>query len=74
MALNKFGRTVAEVEREHIMDTLTGCDGNRTRAAKFLGISLRGLRIKLRHFDQLGSQIPAANFCSRSSDESAVRC
>ena len=55
MALNRFGSTLAEVEREHILDTLTCCDGNRTRAAKFLDVSLRCLRMKLHQFDQSGS-------------------
>ena len=40
--------SVADVERRHILDTLRHCDGNRTRAAKLLGISIRGLRNKLR--------------------------
>jgi DNA-binding NtrC family response regulator len=58
MALNRFGFTLAEVEREHILETLACCHGNRTRAAKFLDISLRGLRMKLRDFDQNGSMVP----------------
>ena len=55
MALNRFGYTLADVEREHILDTLNCCDGNRTRAAKFLDISLRCLRMRLHRFDQAGS-------------------
>jgi two-component system, response regulator FlrC len=47
MALSRFGSTLAEVEREHILETLTCCDGNRTRTAKFLDISVRCLRTKL---------------------------
>src|SRR5215211_4054488 len=46
--------TVSEVERQHILDTLRRCHGNRTRAAKLLGISLRGLRLKLREYGQEG--------------------
>jgi hypothetical protein len=42
----QFGSTLATVEREYILDTLAHCDGNRTNAAKLLGISLRCLRIK----------------------------
>lgn len=59
MALNRFGSTLAEIEREHILDTLTCCDGNRTRAAKFLNISLRCLRMKLHQFGQSGSPVAA---------------
>ena len=55
MALNRFGYTLADVEREHILDTLNCCDGNRTRAAKFLDISLRCLRMRLHQFHQAGS-------------------
>ena len=39
--------TLAEVERRHILDTLELCENNRTRAAKVLGLSIRGLRLKL---------------------------
>ncbi len=60
MALSRFGCTLAEVEREHILATLACCDGNRSRAAKFLDISLRCLRMKLRHFVQSGSMVPPA--------------
>ncbi len=60
MALSRFGCTLAEVEREHILETLTCCDGNRSRAAKFLDISLRCLRMKLRRFVQSGSMVPPA--------------
>jgi hypothetical protein len=51
VALNRFGFTLADVEREHSLDTLACCHGNRTRAAKLLDISIRCLRMKLRHFD-----------------------
>ena len=38
------GRTVADVEKQLILDTLEHCLGNRTHAAKILGISIRTLR------------------------------
>ena len=60
LALNRFGCTLAEVEREHILETLTCCKGNRTRAAKVLDISLRCLRMKLRQFEQPGSLVTAS--------------
>ena len=44
---NLVGRTVAEVERDLILETLKHCLGNRTRAANILGISIRTLRNKL---------------------------
>jgi two-component system, response regulator FlrC len=45
---NLVGRTVADVERDLILDTLTHCLGNRTHAANILGISIRTLRNKLK--------------------------
>jgi len=58
MSLNRFGRTLADVEREHILETLACCEGNRTHAAKFLDISLRCLRMKLRDFEQSAASPP----------------
>ena len=42
------GRTVAQVERDLIINTLHHCLGNRTHAANILGISIRTLRNKLK--------------------------
>jgi DNA-binding NtrC family response regulator len=42
------GRTVADVERDLILDTVDHCFGNRTHAANILGISIRTLRNKLK--------------------------
>ena len=53
-----FRQTVEEVEREHILLTLHHCRGNRTRAAKALGISLRGLRLKIRSYKAAGLYVP----------------
>lgn len=44
------GRTVEDVERELILDTLDYCLGNRTQAATVLGISIRTLRNKLKQY------------------------
>lgn len=52
------GRTVADVERELILDTLDHCLGNRTHAAKILGISIRTLRNKLNEYIGGGFDIP----------------
>ena len=51
------GRTVADVERGLIMDTLQHTLGNRTHAANILGISIRTLRNKLK---QYAEEEPAA--------------
>ena len=50
------GRTLAEVERALILDTLDHCLGNRTQAAKVLGISIRTLRNKLNEYGAAGKQ------------------
>ena len=55
------GKTVAEVEQELIIDTLNHCLGNRTHAANILGISIRTLRNKLRHYNELGASVPNPN-------------
>jgi two-component system response regulator FlrC len=52
------GRTVAEVERDLILDTLDHCLGNRTHAARILGISIRTLRNKLGEYMAAGLAVP----------------
>ena len=52
------GRTVADVERDLILDTLHHTLGNRTHAATILGISIRTLRNKLRQYGDEGVPIP----------------
>lgn len=52
------GRTVAAVERDLIIDTLTHCLGNRTHAATILGISIRTLRNKLKQYNEEGFSVP----------------
>ena len=52
------GKTVAEVERELIIDTLHHCLGNRTHAANILGISIRTLRNKLKLYADEGIAVP----------------
>ena len=54
------GRTLAEVERNLILETLRHCRGNRTRAAHTLGISIRTLRNKLNEYAADGAPIPPA--------------
>jgi len=52
------GRTVADVERDLILETLKHCLGNRTHAANILGISIRTLRNKLNEYSSDGVPIP----------------
>ncbi|POF29845.1 sigma-54-dependent transcriptional regulator FlbD [Roseibium marinum] len=52
------GRTVSDVERDLILDTLDHCLGNRTHAAKILGISIRTLRNKLNQYTGEGVRVP----------------
>ncbi|SMF67626.1 two component, sigma54 specific, transcriptional regulator, Fis family [Tistlia consotensis] len=60
------GRTVAEVERDLIIDTLSHCLGNRTHAANILGISIRTLRNKLRQYADEGVPVPMPGEAERS--------
>jgi DNA-binding NtrC family response regulator len=52
------GRRVEEVERDLILETLSHCLGNRTRAAEMLGISIRTLRNKLHEYRAAGVTVP----------------
>ena len=53
------GKTVADVERGLIIDTLDHCLGNRTHAANILGISIRTLRNKLKLYSENGFNVPS---------------
>lgn len=57
---NLVGRTIADVERDMIINTLDHVLGNRTHAANILGISIRTLRNKLAQYREEGLDIPAA--------------
>jgi DNA-binding NtrC family response regulator len=52
------GRRLADVERDLILDTLRFCLGNRTRAAKMLGVSIRTMRNRLKEFALDGLSVP----------------
>jgi two-component system response regulator FlrC len=54
------GRTISDVERDMILNTLDHCLGNRTHAANILGISIRTLRNKLNQYKDEGTDVPAA--------------
>ena len=58
MASSFVGRTVADVERDLILETLKHCLGNRTHAANILGISIRTLRNKLNEYSGDGVAVP----------------
>ncbi|VAV93382.1 Flagellar system sigma 54-dependent response regulator FlbD [hydrothermal vent metagenome] len=57
-AASLIGRTVADVEKDLIIDTLKHCLGNRTHAANILGISIRTLRNKLNLYMSDGVNVP----------------
>ncbi|MDX1922981.1 MAG: sigma-54 dependent transcriptional regulator [Alphaproteobacteria bacterium] len=61
------GKTVADVERDLIIDTLQHCLGNRTHAATILGISIRTLRNKLKEYTDKGVNIPMPGETGRAN-------
>ena len=54
-----IGSTVEAIERELVLQTLARCDGNRTHAARVLGLSVRTMRNKIRQYATDGMDIPA---------------
>ncbi|MCH6255881.1 sigma-54 dependent transcriptional regulator [Puniceicoccaceae bacterium K14] len=50
--------SLEEIEKRHILATLESTDGNRTRAAKMLEISIRTLRNKIALYRKDGEYIP----------------
>lgn len=54
-----LGRPMREVETHFIIETLKYHNGNRTHAARTLGISLRTLRNKINEFTAAGYEVPA---------------
>ena len=54
-----IGSTVEAIERELVLQTLARCDGNRTRAARVLGVSVRTMRNKIRQYATDGRDVPA---------------
>jgi DNA-binding NtrC family response regulator len=62
------GRTVADVERDLILETLKHCLGNRTHAANILGISIRTLRNKLNEYSGDGLLVPPPSMSGAPRD------
>jgi len=54
-----IGSKMRDVETHFILETLKSHNGNRTHAAKTLGISLRTLRNKINEFTTAGFEVPA---------------
>lgn len=57
-------RRLDEIERAYILRTLRRCQGNRTRTAVVLGISIRCLRYKLGHYAQAGATVAPAKIAA----------
>lgn len=53
-SIGLVGRTVEDVEKELILNTINHCLGNKNNASKILGISIRTLRNKLKEYEDLG--------------------
>jgi DNA-binding NtrC family response regulator len=51
------GHSLAHIERELILQTLRHSQGNRTRSAGLLGISIRSLRNKIRDYRNQGESV-----------------
>jgi DNA-binding NtrC family response regulator len=47
-----FGKSLEELEEWYILETLKRFSGNRTRTARFIGLSLRSLQYKLKAYQQ----------------------
>lgn len=62
---------VCDVERDLIIQTLDCCSGNRTRASKILGISIRTLRNKINIYQAQGYDLKtqSARHVSRTVSE-----
>ncbi len=50
-AIRSLDEVVSQAEQRHIRSVLAQCDGNRTRCAEALGISVRTLQYKLRRHE-----------------------
>jgi DNA-binding NtrC family response regulator len=65
------GLTLRDLEQQYILQTLDGVGGNRTQAARLLGISLRCLQYKLKAYRQGGSD-PLAQFNEEAGSQHSL--
>jgi DNA-binding NtrC family response regulator len=70
--LNALPLALADLERMAILEALRRVRGNRTHAARLLGISLRTLRNKLRVLRHAGATVPGDVVARPSHEESAA--
>jgi Fis family transcriptional regulator len=64
------GQALGTIERELVLQTLRRHQGNRTRAANVLKISVRSLRDKIRIYRQQGQSVPEPGLpCSDGPSE-----
>ena len=54
-----IGSAVEAIERELVLQTLARCDGNRTHAARLLGLSVRTMRNKIKQYATSGADVPS---------------
>jgi DNA-binding NtrC family response regulator len=60
-----FGKSLRELEEWYILETLKRFSGNRTRTARFIGLSLRSLQYKLKAYQQKRQDV--ASFTPQNS-------
>ena len=58
LARRLVGLSLRDVERDLILETLTHTHGNRTEAARLLGVSVRTLRNKIVEYSAEGVCVP----------------
>ena len=69
VAQQLVGHTLKEVECALILQTLRDLEGNRTRTATVLGISVRCLRDKIRQLREQGTDVPVSRPLDLDAEE-----